>query len=200
MSEDIVEFDAEDVIEFDAVVEDSHKSWFAYSTVIGGAVYMMYVGALYITGNLQNYAMSYFQTSQTNVSLLLPTIYFLNSFLIIFFGRYTQRNVQPKLLVSIGATLGLASLLIATNMDSFWLFWAFYCFGFSINTAWAYLVPIHHSWLWFPKNAGLASGICMGGYGLGAFVFDNIMTPIINPDNLAFKDPCSVGANYGCFP
>jgi hypothetical protein len=47
-------------IQFDTVVEDPNKSWLAYSTVIGGAVYMMYVGALYITGNLQNYAMSYF--------------------------------------------------------------------------------------------------------------------------------------------
>ena len=144
--------------------------------------------------------MSYFKTSQTNVSLLLPTIYFLNSFLIIFFGRYTQRNFQPKLLIATGAVLGIASLLIATNVDRFWVFWAFYTFGFSINTAWAYLVPIHHSWLWFPKNAGLASGICMGGYGLGAFVFDNIMTPIINPNNLPFKNPCTLGANYGCFP
>jgi MFS transporter, OFA family, oxalate/formate antiporter len=108
--------------------------------------------------------------------------------------------VQPKLLVAIGAVLGIASLLIATNVDNFWAFWAFYCFGFSINTAWAYLVPIHHSWLWFPNNAGLASGICMGGYGLGAFVFDNIMTPVINPNNLAFTNPCYQGANYGCFP
>lgn len=40
----------------------------------------------------------------------------------------------------------------------------------------------------------------MAGYGLGAFVFDNIMTPVINPDNLAFTNPCFVGANYGCFP
>ena len=51
---------SEDSIQFDTVVEDPHKSWLAYSTVIGGAIYMMYVGALYITGNLQNYAMSYF--------------------------------------------------------------------------------------------------------------------------------------------
>lgn len=40
----------------------------------------------------------------------------------------------------------------------------------------------------------------MGGYGLGAFVFDNIMTPVINPDNLPFTNPCFPEANYGCFP
>ena len=54
---------------------------------------MMYVGALYITGNIQNYVMSYFKAGQNEVSILLPTIYFLNALLVIFMGRYTQRNV-----------------------------------------------------------------------------------------------------------
>lgn len=39
----------------------------------------------------------------------------------------------------------------------------------------------------------------MGGYGIGALVFDNIMTPIINPDNLPFTNPCFADANYGCY-
>jgi hypothetical protein len=81
------------------------------------------------------------------------------------------------------------SLLVgAANTNRFWVFWFFYCFGFSINTAFAYLVPIHHSWLWFPKNPGLASGIVMAGYGVGALVFDNVMTPIMNPNNLKFQE------------
>jgi len=103
-------------------------------------------------------------------------------------------------LIATGAVLSIACLLIATNVKNFWIFCAFYCFGFSINIGWVYLVPIHHSWLWFPKNPGLASGIVLGGYGLGAFVFDNIMTPIINPNDLPFTNPCKPNANYGCFP
>ena len=40
----------------------------------------------------------------------------------------------------------------------------------------------------------------MGGYGLGSLVFDNIMTPIINPNNRDFTFPCHEGDNYGCYP
>jgi hypothetical protein len=42
----------------------------------------------------------------------------------------------------------------------------------------------------------------MGGYGVGALVFDNIMTPIMNPNNEDFITPCPtvLNANFGCYP
>lgn len=40
----------------------------------------------------------------------------------------------------------------------------------------------------------------MGGYGIGALFFDNIMTAVMNPDNLKFNPECFAGASYGCYP
>lgn len=82
------------------------------------------------------------------------------------------------------------------------MFYSFYCLAWGLNTGFAYLVTLHHSWLWFPQMPGLASGICMGGYGVGALVFDNIMTPIMNPNNEDFITPCPtvLNANFGCYP
>lgn len=93
-------------------------------------------------------------------------------------------------------------MTIATNAKSFWMFYSFYCLAWGLNTGFAYLVTLHHSWLWFPQMPGLASGICMGGYGVGALVFDNIMTPIMNPNNEDFITPCPtvLNANFGCYP
>ena len=117
-------------------------------------------------------------------------------------GPLTQLNYQPKLLILYGAICGLGGLAIAasTSPSNFWMFWAFYCLSWSLNTGFAYLVTTHHTWLWFPQNPGLASGICMGGYGIGALFFTEIMTPIINPNNDSFINPCFAGANYGCYP
>jgi len=47
---------------------------------------------------------------------------------------------------------------------------------------------------WFPNNKGMAMGIVVGGFGGGAFVFNQIQTAILNPDNIApageyFTDP-----------
>ena len=44
------------------------------------------------------------------------------------------------------------------------------------------MVPVHHAWLFFPKKAGLISGIILGGYGFGALIFDNVSTAVINPN------------------
>ena len=38
---------------------------------------------------------------------------------------------------------------------------------------------------WFPNNKGMAMGIVVGGFGGGAFVFNQIQTAILNPDNIA---------------
>ena len=47
---------------------------------------------------------------------------------------------------------------------------------------------------WFPNNKGMAMGVVVGGFGGGAFVFNQIQTAILNPDNIApegdyFTDP-----------
>ncbi len=59
-----------------------------------------------------------------------------------------------------------------------------YSLSWSINQGISYMVPVHHGWLWFPESPGLVSGLVIGGFGLGALVFNNVSTLIINPDNL----------------
>ncbi len=136
--------------DYPAVISGRAKSWKAYSTVAGGALYNMFMGSVYITGNLQPYVISYFQVNENKASILLPTVYFLNSVFVWMFGRFTQMNVQPKLLIAIGAGFALTFFLIATNATSFWMFWFFYCCGFGLLTGFTYMISFHHTWLWFP--------------------------------------------------
>lgn len=49
------------------------------------------------------------------------------------------------------------------------------------------MVPVHHGWLWFPDKPGLVSGIILGGFGVGSLIFDNVLTHLINPDNISFN-------------
>lgn len=39
----------------------------------------------------------------------------------------------------------------------------------------------------------------MGGYGIGSLVWAEIMTPLINPDNVSFTNPCYPSADFGCY-
>ena len=44
---------------------------------------------------------------------------------------------------------------------------------------------MHHGWLWFPNRPGLVSGIVIGGFGMGSFIFDFVCTALVNPDDLS---------------
>ena len=46
-----------------------------------------------------------------------------------------------------------------------------------------YFVPIVCSWEYFPNRKGLITGIMVGSYGLGSFVYTQVSTMIINPNN-----------------
>lgn len=157
---------------------------------------------MYVASGIQLYVESYYKVGTTKASLMLPTIAFLNAFLQLFTVRFIQRNVEPKLLVAIGAVCNLGCLVGALYSDNYWMFFSLFTMGSGLNTAWAYLVTTHHSWLWFPQNPGLASGICLSGCGVGALVFNAIINAVMNPDNLDYTNPCPgvVDANYGCYP
>lgn len=56
-----------------------------------------------------------------------------------------------------------------------------------------YMVPLICGWEFFPKNKGLVTGTCLGGYGFGSFIFSQISTKLVNPDGLdpKEKDPAN---------
>ena len=43
-------------------------------------------------------------------------------------------------------------------------------------------------WEHFPNNKGRATGLIMGGFGFGAFIFGFISTGIANPNNLKAEE------------
>ena len=59
---------------------------------------------------------------------------------------------------------------------------------FGLGTALAYTPPLGGAMRWFPKSKGLVNGIIVGGFGLGAFIFNQIQTAYLNPVNKELDD------------
>ena len=72
----------------------------------------------------------------------------------------------------------------ATMVENFTAFFWLYSMSWSLLIGISYMVSIHHGWLWFPERPGLISGLVIGGFGVGALIFDNVSTYLINPMNL----------------
>ena len=85
-------------------------------------------------------------------------------------------------------------------METWWTFLLFYAVFFPIGVGFVYWPPIICGWEWFPEHKGLVSGLIVGGYGFGAFIFGFITTAIINPEDLKDNDdgyfPESVGQKF----
>ena len=58
-----------------------------------------------------------------------------------------------------------------------------------------YWTPIMCGWEWFPDNKGTVSGLIIGGFGFGAFIYGFVSTAIVNPDD-ASKVPNDEGIEY----
>ena len=57
-----------------------------------------------------------------------------------------------------------------------------FCVTFGIANGLTYVVPLHIAWQYFPNKEGLISGLVVGGFGLGGFIFDLVSTAIVNPE------------------
>ena len=89
-------------------------------------------------------------------------------------------------------------LMAITITSSFYPFLALFSIGFGFCNGLTYMVPMQHGWLWFPERPGLISGIIIGGFGIGTFVFSLVTKAIVNPDNAEPVDgkyPDSVDEN-----
>ena len=108
------------------------------------------------------------------------------------------------MLILAGAIGSISCTILAANAPNFILFAIFYIGSFMFNVGFAMLVTMHHSWLWFGDRPGLASGICSSGFGMGSLVFNSVLTPIFNPQNLKFTSPCAytetIDPKWNCFP
>ena len=84
-------------------------------------------------------------------------------------------------LLAIGLSVYIPMIVASTQASSFFAFWPLFSIGFGFCNGLTYMVPMHQGWLWFPERPGLVSGVIIGGFGVGSFVFGLVCNFIVNP-------------------
>ena len=165
-----------------------------YLTVFGGLCIHLFCGNLYLWGNIQNYVVSYYHynvnghQADPNSTLAIAVMVLPLSGTIQAFasplGTYLLKKWHPKVIMLIGSSIMVFSVLIASYAQTWWMFVIFYAVIFPFGVGLVYWTPIICGWEWFPERKGLVSGVIIGGFGFGAFIFGFISTAIANPNNL----------------
>ena len=75
-----------------------------------------------------------------------------------------------------------------TIQHSIWLTTLTYGFMFGLGISLAYAPPMAVAMQWFPKKKGLVNGFIVGGFGMGAFLFNQIQTAYLNPKNYSLDE------------
>ena len=56
-----------------------------------------------------------------------------------------------------------------------------YCMLEGIGGGACYFIALICAWEWYPESKGLVTGIILGGFGIGAFIFGHVSTMFVNP-------------------
>jgi len=97
-------------------------------------------------------------------------------------GGHLERAYGPRVAIFGGGLVFVVSVAMASLAKSLLgLVLTFGC-GFGVGVGMVYVAPIVCGYRWVPNNKGLVSGVVVGGFGGGAFVFNYIATAIVNPN------------------
>ena len=174
---------------FTKITTKSESKLHGYLTLIGGMSIHLFCGNLYLWGNIANYVVSYFhfkgdKTASLQVSVSILPISILMQAIFNLIGAFMLKKVNPKIVMLSGSALMIGSIYIVSQVDTWQSFVICYAIIFPMGIGLVYWTPIICAWQWFPQRKGLISGLVIGAFGFGAFIFGFLSTAIVNPDNI----------------
>lgn len=95
-------------------------------------------------------------------------------------GGILNRRFNEKMILFIIALCEFVGFFMSSEVTQLYEIYISYGVICGFSTGIAYNTVVSMVTSWFPNNLGMASGILMMGYGLGAFVLGSVATFIIN--------------------
>lgn len=91
-------------------------------------------------------------------------------------------RVNPKIPIALGSSIAIVGLLLTTQVHSFSLFLFTYAAVVGMGIGFCYFPPLQCGWEWVEKK-DLVTGVILGAFGFGSFVFSFMSKYMCNPSN-----------------
>jgi len=166
--------------------------WAGVMAICGGFLLHLTLGTLYCFGNMNTYMTSYLRThvpgqehKQYSDAIWIPTLATLGQGGFMTFAGHLEERLGVRTTVLLGCSIMSSGVFLTyyTIQYSMFLTTLTYGFMFGLGIALAYAPPMAVAMKWFPRKKGLVNGIIVGGFGLGAFIFNTVQTTYLNPSN-----------------
>ncbi|XP_067670074.1 oxalate:formate antiporter-like [Haliotis asinina] len=162
-------------------------------TVIGGFLIHSTLSTGYIFGNMTPYLTSYLRArsgssdATYSETVWISTANYLSLALCMPILGWIEQKLSPRICTLIGGLIFSSGMVLTyfTMQHSLLLTALTYGVTNGAGKSMAYPGAVKCALKWFPKRSGLVTGIIICGIGFGTFVFNQVVTAFINPDNFS---------------
>jgi len=174
--------------------------WYGYVVLAAGFLVHMCLGTIYTWGNLTTYLTSYMRRRDPSITYSDTVwVYFVTPAALSWFLFLTapiQGWLGPRLSSLAGSLLLGGGVMVSSYVVSHSLPALIVTYGliFGLASGVIYTCPMNIALQYIPHRRGLITGVVIGGYGIGAFVFNFFITGYVNPHDC--KPVCPAGGDY----
>jgi MFS family permease len=151
-----------------------------WAVAVAGTITMVCLGTVYSWSLFTKPLIANFGWSNTTTTTAFSLAIFFLGVGAIVGGRW-QDHAGPRPVIVTGALLwGLGNVLAGlgtARLGAWWLYLSYGVVG-GLGLGLGYVTPVAAVTKWFPARRGLAGGMVVMGFGLGAFVYNNILNRI----------------------
>jgi len=142
--------------------------------VFGAILVQICIGAIYSWSLFNQPLMVQYGWTESQVVLTFSIAVFVFALTTMFSGRL-QDIVGPRVVATIGGVLYGGGLILSSFSSSLLTLYLSYGLVAGIGVGFAYVCPIVTCVKWFPNNKGIITGVSVGAFGLGSFIFKFII-------------------------
>lgn len=154
------------------------KSALRWKVLLGGVLMQLCIGGIYTWSLFNQPLVDKFGWERTEVYTAYSLIVFIFAFVTIFSGRL-QDKVGPRLVGTIGMVCFSAGLIIVSQATTLMTLYLGYSVLGGIGVGMVYVCPLSTGLKWYPRKKGMVTGIIIGAFGLGGFLFNFLLSALI---------------------
>ena len=147
---------------------------------LAGTIVMICLGTVYSWSIFTRPLIASYHWTNTETTWSFALAIFMIGIGAVVGGRWQDR-VGPRTVTTVGVVLwGLGNLLAGLGIGTLHAPWLYLTYGLlgGFGNGMAYITPVATVTKWFPDKRGLGSGIVVMGFGLGAFVYNQIVSRV----------------------
>jgi MFS transporter, OFA family, oxalate/formate antiporter len=151
-----------------------------WGILIAGIGVMLCLGTVYSWSIFTRPLLAAFGWTNADVTWAFAVAIFCFGIGTVIGGRWQDRS-GPRMVTTVGVILwGVGLLLAGLGTVALGKWWLYLCYGLigGIGGGMAYVTPVAVVTKWFPDRRGMATGLVVMGFGLGAFFYNQIIPRI----------------------